>query len=462
MKKNKLFLLVAMFAAAFLVLVACGGNNDTDSDTEPAQVDSPADSDSDEPGSDTEPAGELSGTITFNWWGNEGRHDVTNEVAQLFMDQNPGVTIITEYGAWDGWQQRIAGDLQAGQEADLMQVNFNWLALYSPFGTTFMDLESPEIASHLDLSNWDSEYIDIMRRNGVVQGVPVGMTARVPFMRSDIYEAAGLDIQDINTWDDLIEAGRAIQAHHGDSVFALSPLGPQSMAYMVFSYLEQLTGRPFVNENNEFNYSLEELTQGFQLIQDFIDNGVMPDGSFDSEAIAAQNAMWIEGAYGGVSEWDSSINAWISNLEDGEDVIEIRPHFTMDGAQNSGWMSRPSMAFAISANSAYPEVAAAFLNFMLTDEEAIRIIGTDRGVPLNTVGRTHFDAADLGGHVVAANALHANADTITMNPVFEFPEVREVYESRLMQIFNGEATVAEAAQFVYDNIQDVINGTLID
>ena len=464
MKKNKLWLLVGVFAVAFLFLVACGNGDDNEPGDESAEVeiddnDTEAEDDNEE---EESVANDLQGEITFNWWGNEGRHDATNEVVQLFMSENPGVTIHTQYGPWDGWQTIFAGDLQGGTEADLMQVNFNWLELYSPLGTTFMDLEDPRIVGHLDLSNWDASYIDVVRQNGVVQGVPVGMTARVPFMRTYIYEAAGLDIQDINTWDDLIEAGQAIQAYHGDEVFALSPLGPQSMAYMVFSYLEQLTGRSFVDEDSQFNYSLEELTQGFQLIQDFIDNGVMPTGQFDSDPINHENPMWISGHYGGVSEWDSSINQWINNLEDGEDVIEIRPHFTMDNAQSSGWMARPSMVFAVSNNSNHPEIAAAFLNFMLTDERAIEIMGTDRGVPLNTVGRAYFDALGLGGAVVESNAIHANAETTTMNPVFEFPEVREVYENQLMAIFNGTTTVEEAAEFVYNNIQATINDTLID
>lgn len=448
---KKLFAMGTALAAA-TVLAACADGNEAGSGAAPT---------TNENGNGTTQETQGDVTISFNWWGNDGRHEATNAVAQLFMEENPGIYIETQYGAWDGWQTTFAGDLMANTSADLMQVNFNWLALYSPFGDTFKDLEDPRIANYLDLSNWDAADIDVVRRNGVVQAVPVGMTARVPFMRADIYEAAGLNVQDINTWEDLMEAGRIIQAYHGDSVFALSPLGPQSMAYMVFSYLEQFTGRSFVDDNFQFNYTLEELTRGFQLLQDFIDNGVVPTGQFDSDPINAQNPLWIAGAYGGVSEWDSSINAWINNLENGEEIIEIRPHFTYDGALSSGWMARPSMAFAISANTQHPETVAQFLNFMMTDERAIYILGTDRGVPLNTVGRSHFDALGLGGFVVDANAIHADAETTTMNPVFEFPEVREVYESQLMAIFNGATTVEAAAEFVYNNVQGVIN-SLVD
>ena len=466
MKKNKLFLLVAIFAAAFLFLAACGDNNDTEPDGGPTDpgITRPMPEPLTEPDAETEPpASELSGTITFSWWGNDGRHAATREIIELFEYENPGVTIIPDYGVWGGWQERVTTDLMAGTEADLMQVNFNWLALFSPLGTTFADLEDPTISGHLDLSNWTTDDINIVRRNGIVQAVPSGITARVPFMRSDIYEAAGLNIQDINTWDDLMAAGRTIQAELGEDHFALSPLGNASLAYMVFSWLEQYTGRQFVDENNQFSYTLEELTAGFQLVQDMLDNGVIARHSEDN--INAQNPRWIEGHYGGVSEWDSSINAWINNLEDGEDVIEVRNHFTMPGAQLSGIMARPSMGFAISRNSENPELAAAFLNFLLTDPRAIAIQGTDRGVPANLAGLAHFNdlvaEGEIGGAAIDAFNIHNNAQTTVMSPVFEFQEVRDIYELALEDIQEGRRTVAEAAELVYNSIQEVID-SLVD
>ncbi|MCL1999515.1 MAG: ABC transporter substrate-binding protein [Turicibacter sp.] len=460
MKRTKLMALMAMLLVAVFVFAACGTAADTAPAADPApaggqQATTPATTD---PAGDTA-AGGLEGHIVFTWWGDQGRHDATNRIVELFMEENPGVTIETVYQPFTGYQEVLATDLMAGTEADLIQINFNWIELYSPMGDTFADLET--LTNYLNLNNWYPADIDIVRSNGIVQAVPTGITARVPFMRSDIYGAAGLNIQDINTWDDLMEAGRIIQAELGPDFFALSPLGNASQAYLVFSWLEQYTGRQFVDANNQFNYSLEELTAGFQLIQDFIDNGVMPPGGFDSDSINSVNPLWIAGHYGGVSEWDSSINNWINNLEHGEDVIEVRDHFTMDGALLSGVMARPSMAFAISRNSQHQDIAATFLDFMLTDPRSVEIMGTDRGVPSNNVALSIFmdlvDQGLIGGAALDANNIHANAVRTTMSPVFEFPEVREVYESQLEALHFGYVTVAEAAQFVYDNIQAVID-----
>ena len=465
MKKNKLWMLLAAFAAVVLVLAACGDDTPEPQPEQPPVANEPAPTPDPAPAEvEDEVTGELEGTITFSWWGNDGRHDATKAIAELFMYENPGVTIEFDYGAWGGWQDHMTMGLLGNVEADVMQLNFNWLQLFSPMGTMFADLEDPVIAAHLDLSNWTGADLDVTRRNGVLQAVPAGMTARVPFMRADIYEAAGLDIADINTWDDLMEAGNILRDFHGEDVYALSPLGRASLAYMVFSYLEQFTGRQFVDENNQFNYTLEELTRAFELVERMVENHVLAQPG--ENAINQSNPRWIAGNYGGVSEWDSSINGWINNLDDGEDVIQVRPHFTMDGALLSGFMARPSMVFGISRNSAHPDVAAAFLNFMFTDPRAVAIQGTDRGVPANLAGLSVFEelvaAGEIGGAAVEANNVIQNNVTTTMSPVFEFPSVRDLYEFALERVQMGVETAAEAAQFVFDNIQAEIDETIID
>jgi len=466
---KKKLLTFAMVSGTALTLAACGaGGGDNAPAGQPttpppatgggtaAQTTDPA-----TPTSDT-----LAGNITFSWWGDDGRHQATRSIAELFMAENPDVNIDFFYAPWSGFQDVFAGDLMAGTEADLMQVNFNWLQLYSPFGTTFADLERPDIAAHLDLSNWGVDEIDMVRTNGIVQAVPSGITARVPFIRTDMWGAAGIDYLSVNTWDDLKAAGNQLQAALGNDHWLFGKLGNASTSYFLFSFLEQYTGRPFVDENFQFTYTLEELTTGFQLIQDLMDNGVFAYGQFDSSSFNSTNENWIAGRFGAVFEWDSSMNNWINNLEGGQDVISVRNHFTLPNALSSGVMVRPSMAFAISNNSNYPEVAAAFLNFMLTDARAVEIMGTDRGIPANRVGLSHFQALAgsgdprFGDAAVNANNIHANAVTTIMSPAFEFPTVRAVYETQVEALIYGFITVEQAAAFVFNNIQAEIDAEL--
>lgn len=38
----------------------------------------------------------------------------------------PNIKVECEYGAWDGWAEKVATQLAAGTAPDLMQVNWNW------------------------------------------------------------------------------------------------------------------------------------------------------------------------------------------------------------------------------------------------------------------------------------------------------------------------------------------------
>ena len=49
------------------------------------------------------------------------------KVVVLYEKENPNVTVYVEYGAWDGWQAKVLTQLSGKTEADVMQVNYNWL-----------------------------------------------------------------------------------------------------------------------------------------------------------------------------------------------------------------------------------------------------------------------------------------------------------------------------------------------
>ena len=447
MKKKIALLLVGVIASASL-LAACGGNNNSsNNDTETTN-------NTQTEGDSTETAEDI--TFRFSWWGDDSRHAATQEIIDLYVSENPNVTIEPHFAPWSGFQDQFAIALEGGQEADLMQVNYNWLELYSPDGTTFLDLAT--VSDVLTLSNWNAEYIDMTTVNGAVQAVPTGITARIPFINSTVYANAGIT-ELPTTWDELMAAGRQIQAELGEEYFALSPLGNPAGAYLVFAYLEQTTGLQFVDGDNNFQYTLEDLEAGFQFYQDLIDSGVVTLGGFDSDPINQQNPMWIQGHYGGVTEWDSSINGWLSNIEEGNEVV-VAPFFSTGDDKLSGLMSRPSMGFAISRNSKHPEAVAAFLEFMLTDERAIEIMGTDRGVPSNNVAFNIFQGLSVGGLVVEAAELVADSETTVMRPIYENPSVREIYEVALSDLQNGITTVEEAAANVYNRVQATIDSEI--
>ena len=441
---KKVLSLAAVIACA-TSLVACSGNEGSNSDKSVTLSESTEDNNN-------------SGTqdpvsFRFSWWGGDSRHEATLEVINLYMEKNPHVTIVPEYYAWSGYQDKYTAEYSGGMNADLMQVNYNWLWIYSPDGEGYYDLN--ELSDTIDLSNYSTSLLDAMSIEGNLLALPTSITARVPFINTTLYESAGIEVP--STWNDLMAAGNTIQEQLGDNYYALSKLGKAGMMYLVFSYLEQETGQTFFDAEGNINYSVEELAKGYQLLADMVENHVMPAGSVDSNDLDEKNPKWITGEYGGINEWDSSVTKYIDTLEDGQEVAPFE-QFTMDGAKLTGNIQKPAMGFAISKNAKNPEEVAKFLEFMLTDPEAVEIMGTQRGIPANQAAYDLLvEKGLLTGAAVEAYNLHANVEATIMHPFYEYTTVKDLYEGAGEAVVFGTMTPEEAAQKVIKEMPRIMD-----
>ena len=368
------------------------------------------------------------------------------------MEQNPHVTIVPEYAAWSGYQDKFTTQYAGGTNADLMQVNYNWLWIYSPDGEGFYDLDT---LSNIDLGNYNSTVLDAMTVEGKLNAIPTSITARVPFLNETLYTAAGLELP--TTWDELMDAGKIVQEQLGDNYYALSKLGKAGMMYLVFSYLEQETGKTFLDADGNINYSVEELTAGYQLLADMVENHVMPAGNVDSNELDEKNPKWITGEYGGINEWDSSATKYLDTLEEGQ-VVVPSIQFTMDGAKLTGNIQKPSMGFAISKDTKNPEEVAKFLNWMLTDPEAVETMGTQRGIPANQAGyEILVEKGLLIGATVDAYNEHIDVEATIMHPFYEYTDVKDLYEGAGEAVVFGTMTPQEAAEKVIKEMPRIMD-----
>ena len=65
-------------------------------------------------------SGDISGNITFSWWGGDSRHEATEKAIEAFQAKYEGVTVSPEYGAWSGWEEKQSLNILGGNSADLM------------------------------------------------------------------------------------------------------------------------------------------------------------------------------------------------------------------------------------------------------------------------------------------------------------------------------------------------------
>ena len=121
MKKMKRAAL-AMASVTAISLVGCGGSNTTTTaDTKAAGESSAAETkEKKTAGAEGGNSGDISGNITFSWWGGDSRHEATEKAIEAFQAKYEGVTVSPEYGAWSGWEEKQSLNILGGNSADLM------------------------------------------------------------------------------------------------------------------------------------------------------------------------------------------------------------------------------------------------------------------------------------------------------------------------------------------------------
>lgn len=399
--------------------------------------------------------------MRFSWWGGASRHEVTTAAAELFMQEHPGVDIRCEYGAWSGWEEASAAALYAGTEADVMQVNWNWLTDYNSEDTGFLDLY--EYTDCIDTSQYDPDVLEMCTVGGKLLCIPVSETGRVFFWNEETYRAAGLDVP--GSFSALCDAGEVFREKLGEDYYPLALGWYDRMLFLVY-LLQSKYGREWVKDG-KLQYAQAEIQEALEILQDMEQRHVIPPlkqiagGGADS---FDKDENWITGKYGGIYEWDSGAGKFEDSLSAGQSLA-VGSYFPDLGSYQGGF-SKIALGFSISKHAKDPRLCAEFISFLASDPDAVRLLGTERGVPLNRSAYETCDAAGLLADLSAqAYDRMNNWVTLRIDPSFEdasLKGVNGVYEDVFTGISYGDYSVSEGAERLYAGIQTALAGEHYD
>jgi len=326
----------------------------------------------------------ASTVLRFSWWGGAGRHEATLKAIAAFERQHPGVKIKAEYMGFNGYLERLTTQIAGRSEPDVMQINWAWLAMFSKRGNGFTDLDKYQ--QHLALREFSAEDLAMGRvggPGGKLNALPVSYSARVMLWNEAAFQRAGLPLP--KTWDDVFAAGRVFKQKYGDKAY---PLDGElyDMILLSQAYIQQKHGTPYVDPTQPRvamspAAALEWVQVYKRLITEHVATPLPLRASLGgAEKPTEQQQDWVVGNWAGNYTWDSVIPLRASTLDKQQKLV-LGEFPTLPGAHNSGMFGRPTVMYALGRNSKNPELAARFINFLLTDKEAGQILGRTRGVP---------------------------------------------------------------------------------
>lgn len=307
--------------------------------------------------------------IKFSWWGNAPRAEYTKLGLKIFKNEYPEINVKPEGYVWTGYEEMFESQYKNGTTADVMQINYNWLSKYSPFGDGFYDLST--LADYIDLNNFTSDELEYGTQNGVLNAIPVGFNTIVPMYNQTLLDKYNL--KSLSTWDDIMEAGKKLKS---SDYYLLGGAEKQTFLFILCCYEQYYDKRVF--KSNRLNLNESEVEDLFFIYKRFVDNHVCYPCNRNTDENVKHNKNII-----GVICWSNEVSSYgrEMNRKNCEYTLGKMPQRLY--SKESGLYVKPSMLYAIKKDTKSPEAAALLVDFLLNNEKMAILQESERGVPVS-------------------------------------------------------------------------------
>jgi oligogalacturonide transport system substrate-binding protein len=398
--------------------------------------------------------------LRMSWWGGNDIHRTLLESVRRFEERNPGIRVKTEYTGWVGHLERITTQIAGGTAPDLMQINWNWLVLFSRDGNGFQDLR--KLDDTIDLGQFDKNALAMGTVDGKLNALSTSMAARLFYFNATTFEKAGL--QTPTSWNELLAAGPIFRERLGPDYYPLD-LHLQDVVALTRSRFVQQTGKPLIDEvHKRVNATPQQLADMARFYQSLVDAHVTPNIRVrTSYGHVAPHEMrpWIDGRFAGTYQWISAIGKFMDTLAPGQTVV-LASYPLLDGAADAGLLYRPAMMYAINAKTKYPRESALLMDFLLNDPVAVKAMGLKRGVPVSqrAIAALTDGGAMQGLSVAGFEQVAALPHGVIESAYFEHARVRDAFIDAFELFAYGRIDADAMGQRLHDDLNRILARTI--
>ncbi len=381
---------------------------------------------------------ESTAEISFSWWGGDERNERTLEGLSKFQEQT-GIMVDAEYSEFTGFKARMDSQFYSETQADVMQLNYDWLYQYSPEGDDFYDLG--ELTEYIDLGTYTEESLECGTINGKLNAVPYSMNVLSFVYNKKLYDSYGLPLP--KTWEDLFEAAKVMSK---DGVYPLC-FSSKHLWMSCCVYLEQTTGKKAFYDD-EPAMSAEDLEIMLEFGSRLLGEKVTCLGSdFD-------RSDFVTGSMAGVVTWISDLGYYADADNNGAVVPTLGDYVTAENSVAFGWEMKPTGLYAIKKTAKDPEAAAKLMDYLINSADMAALLELTKGVPISTSAVEALEARDLldGMEYDATCKMNGTKGFGTMSYRLEAQTYIDIFTQALESIYYGKADVQTAAQTAYSEI----------
>ncbi len=385
------------------------------------------------------PAEEGPVEIRFTWWGGDARHELTNQALDAFEEENPDITVVRDFGGFDGYLDKVTTQYAGGNSPDVIQLYNEVLVEFAGRGQLW-DLNQAVEQGILSLDGWPEDVVEMNTVDGELSALTFGSTTQAYIFDETKAAEYGVSVpEDGYSWNDLETYASAVSAASGGSAFGTTDL---SHSYQVFEVWAKQQGEEYLTADG-IGFSEDTLTSFWEYWADMRAAGAVPSPDVSTEFIALPSDAVVQGVATSTFLFTNQF-ASVSDSTPNELSVARMP----GEASDPGQYLRAAMNLTVSAQSEHPEAAAKLVEFLLNSETANEILGTDRGFPSNANVFAAATATLEGAAADAAaifEAVRENGSTAPVPAPAGSAAVNTLFSDYAQQVQFGQLSVQDAA-----------------
>lgn len=454
MKKRVLAALLCVAMAASMI-VGCGGSNkDSDDSSSKKSSSSTAKKQMDVEGDDV---------TTLNVWTFIELHqDFYMNMAEKWNEANPDkkVKLVLSNMQYDDMHNKLSLALESGEGApDVVDIELGKFPSFMTGKIGLMDL-SDAIKPYQE--NIVQSRLDIYSKDGKVYGLPTHVGTTVAFYNEKLLSDAGVNYQDIKTWDQFKEAG--VKYHEATGKYFACV---ETTAQWMINLMLAQKGGDYVDADGKLNLTSNEMVEVLEYIKGMQDTGAfetVPGGQPDNEeAYPSYNSG--EYAVQIMPFWQTSrYTSYMSDLKKQVAIAPVPVFSETDGSVAT--IGGGGTGTAIVESSKNADLAAEVMAFIKLSEDANKevwnVLGFD---PVNTAVWTDTELTQNPDNQFiqfftnypfdTLNLLKDNIGTLQSYTDEKYPSINnEFCNVTLNSIFEDDMDVKEALQSSQETLEN--------
>ncbi|WP_042198741.1 ABC transporter substrate-binding protein [Paenibacillus camerounensis] len=397
--------------------------------------------------------------LRMTWWGSQTRHDLTTKMIALFEEKHPNIKIKPEYSGWDGYFDKLSTQVAGSNAPDIIQMDYAFLSDYAKRGT-LLDLGPYTEDGTLRTEQHESSMLEAGSIDGKLYAITLGLNAAGVIYNASVLQELGIaEPEESWTWTDFADLSNQIAEKKGEGYYGTPDI---SGTTNMFEFFVRQNGTGLFADK-ALGPSQEVTMNWFNYWKDLRESG----GATTPEITAAMtNALETRPLSVGQSAfdfaWSNQLLTYINVQKNQSDKLKMQviPH--SENEKQIGEYLKPGQFISGNAKTKHPKEVAMLIDFMVNDPDATAILGSERGVPVNSGIREQLKSNLTESEQLVFDFIDlVSQHSSNIDPPYPqgFSEIDKNFKSASEQIAFGQGSIEQVTEQFISGANQILSKT---